>query len=216
MKTIQNNSYRNHYLEEAKATALGFGQITTHGDLQIKAEAIDWLRSRGTIYWKDTYSVAIAKGLEGFKLEHHGKKLTIEAYAQAQETYAYGIDNSEIYLVGESGKDVNIKSTTRITGTHDPAWGMKNSTLKSGEGNDIIQIMADAGATSISGSYRQAQTIKSFGAENSSISTGAGDDKLRIEAISRKSNFNVWSDRRNGNQDAGRWDSGWRSEDKLH
>ena len=75
--------------------------------------------------------------------------------------------------------------------------------------------MADAGATSISGSYRQAQTIKSFGAENSSISTGAGDDKLRIEAISRKSNFNVWSDRRNGNQDAGRWDSGWRSEERV-
>ena len=123
--------------------------------IYIWAKAIDCLRApKG--YWRDKRSVAIAKATENTTNNQSGRNTTIKAYAQAQETYAYGLDKSSLNLKGNTEKQVSIESKTRITGTWDPAWGIKDSKITSQGGNDVINITADAGALETS-QYRQNQ-----------------------------------------------------------
>ena len=132
MKTRISQVYRDHYLQEAKTAALSQGRDVIHGDLLVKAEAIDRLRSTRRNFWRDPWSVATAKGLENYNLQVHGRVIRVEAYAQAQETFAYGLDQSSIHLVGGDNKEAQIKAWTRITGTLDPAWGLKNFWINEG------------------------------------------------------------------------------------
>ena len=58
--------------------------------------------------------------------------------------YSYGMLGSLIQATNSNDKTININATSRVW-VWDPAWGMKNSGLKTGSGNDTISITADAG-----------------------------------------------------------------------
>ena len=205
MTDFTGSAYRDHYLQGARASALSDRNVVIEGELRISTEAIDRLRSRGTIYWRDARSIAVAKGVDNSIITQFGDLAVIHAYAQAQESYAYGLYNSTLNLRGETEKRVDISAKSRITGTHDPAWGLKDSTVQTSEGDDRISIVADAGAMNLGNwEYRQTQSIKAFGSEGGEIRTGAGNDHVSITAKTSTNNrFNVWSDHVNGFDDAG-------------
>ena len=194
-------TYRDIWTDDAKASVWSNQTINSTEDINITAHAEDRLRTRWA-GWRDKRSVAIATGAENTTITQSGINTTISAYAQAQETYAYGLEKSTLDLKGNNNKNVEISAKTRITGTYDPAWGIKDSRIVSSEGNDKLVISADAGVHE-TGQYRQSQSIKSFGSENSTISTGGGNDEVLISANSSYSRqMNRWGDRLNGREDA--------------
>ena len=81
----------------------------------------------------------------------------------------------------DSGHDrVELRASTRA-GEFDPAFGMENSVLNTGDDNDQVRISADARGNTT-------DTIAAYGALNSQIDTGNDDDRLEISATANNRN----------------------------
>ena len=84
-------------------------------------------------------------------------------------------------LSTDSGHDrVELRASTRA-GEFDPAFGMENSVLNTGDDNDQVRISADARGNTT-------DTIAAYGALNSQIDTGNDDDRLEISATANNRN----------------------------
>jgi len=122
-------------------------------------------------------------GINKSNVSFSGRNVRINAYAEGNNPFAYGLADSSLKLTNKDGVDVQITATSRLSGvTVDPAWGLYRSTLQTSSGADKIRVRADAGllTTRING----AVGIEARGLERSNLDTGNGDDDISIEALS--------------------------------
>jgi len=122
---------------------------------------------------------ARATGLLNSQIDFTGSRVNINTYAEGRDAYSLGLDGSKLNLLGNDNKLVSITATSRVYG-YDPAWGLRNSSLSTGGGNDTIRIKADA--ATLSGNIFNSQ-ILATGLERSQLSSGAGNDILSLEVF---------------------------------
>ncbi|KZR85594.1 hypothetical protein MITS9509_03550 [Synechococcus sp. MIT S9509] len=103
-----------------------------------------------------------------------GDRVNISAYAQGNNPYAIGMDNSNLYLKGRNDKTLTINAHSRLTGNYDPSWGLRQSQVITGNGNDLINITTSAKAVN----WRARGDLETTGLERSYISTGFGNDSI--------------------------------------
>ena len=149
----------------ATATALNGHKGNLFADtLNLSATAVS---NRGT---------ATAIGLNNSNIGFTGSNVNISAFAQGRTPYAMGMNNSLLYVGGSGDKTININAHSRLTGTYDPSWGLRNSSLYTGSGSDLIKITTSAASTGWRGG-----NVKTFGMENSKLSTGFGHDSVCLD-----------------------------------
>ena len=130
-------------------------------------------------------------GINKSNVTFSGRNVRINAYAEGNNPFAYGLADSNLKLTNKDGVDVQITATSRLSGvTVDPAWGIYRSKIETSSGADKIRVCADAGllTTQING----AVGIESRGMEASSLDTGNGDDEISIEALSAARTTTGW------------------------
>ena len=144
--------------DNTTATAINGKNLFIDADiLNASAVAVD-NRRRGT---------QRATGLLHSDIAFTGNRANISAFAQGANPYAIGMDNSRLYMLGCGDKVLTLNAHSRLTGRYDPSWAMRNSSLYTGHGNDIISITTSAKTVGWGNG-----SVATTGLENSLISTG--------------------------------------------
>ena len=115
-----------------------------------------------------------ATGMRNSSINFSGDRVNISAYAKGRNPFAYAMNNSQLNLLGNNNKVITIDAHSR-TWRYDPSWGLHNSTIRTGQGDDLININTSAGVFE---NDMEHGNIYTTGLNRSFISTGGGADSI--------------------------------------
>ncbi|CAK27795.1 Uncharacterized protein wiht hemolysin-type calcium-binding regions [Synechococcus sp. RCC307] len=138
-----------------------------------------------------TTNIAIASAVLNTTLDTRATDIDISASAWGYEAYSYGLSGSTLNATNNAGVDLDIQTHSTVRG-YDPANGLDNSHISTGEGNDRIEILASASGSSQGANLQSNQQLFARGmTAGSSINSGGGDDNIIINASAAQQSYSA-------------------------